>query len=446
MRSNNIGDKSRLNRSHKITGRDITTHSTPGETFAFLLPLERSDITAGTYSHGLKQLINAPSKLVIFIIPLRDKTEKILTTGSKILDIEKIKTPAGNLEIDRQLTIRLAEKFELEQTQNENHLFASMRLIYKELAASAPEKKILTIMLGSTELEKASILGEFLATNITESQPVIVALGSLDSQGLTELEYCDADLFLNYSQGFLENNPKTDNCFAPILSALVYSNLKGGYNITPISPIPNLFGIDTISSNLTAAKLWKYQPPELKTNQKTNLMRLGYEAIREYLTTQKIPKITIDDPALEQESGVFITIRQNSNLRGCIGTLTADSPLYLAVQNMAIAAATSDPRFYPLNLEDLPKTSIKVAILSPLQRMGIDQIEIGKHGLLIIHQGRRGVLLPEVPVDRGWDKAEFLTHLCIKAGLDPQSIKNNPKLYGFTTIEFESSYKDIFKE
>jgi AmmeMemoRadiSam system protein A len=175
-------------------------------------------------------------------------------------------------------------------------------------------------------------------------------------------------------------------------------------------------------------------------------MRLGYEAIREYLTTQKIPKITIDDPALEQESGVFITIRQNSNLRGCIGTLTADSPLYLAVQNMAIAAATSDPRFYPLNLEDLPQISIKVAILSPLQRMGIDKIEIGKHGLLIIHQGRRGVLLPEVPVDRGWDKAEFLTHLCIKAGLDPQSIKNNPKLYGFTTIEFESSYKDIFKE
>ena len=444
MGPQNSGYKSSHKNSPANTEKDSKSPSTAGETLAFLLPLELSKNTTSTFSLGLEQLIRVPNELLVFIIPLKNETNKILKTGSKILALEKIKTPNGPLEIDLQLSILLAGKFNLEQTQNEKHLFAGLRLIFKELANFARGKKIITIMLGSTELEKASLIGKFLATDIPASQPVIVVLGTLDSQGISELEYCDANRFVNYSKKSLAQKPNYDGSFAPIISALVYSNLNGGHNFTTISRFPNFFGIEKTSSKLTAAKIWKYQPPDLNPKQKTKLIRLGFEAIRDYLTNQKIPDIIIDDPELEQDSGVFVTIRQNSNLRGCIGTLTADTPLYLAVKNMSIAAATSDPRFRPLNLEDLSQISIKVAVLSPLNRIDIDHIEIGKHGLLIVHQGRRGVLLPEVPVDRGWDKTEFLTHLCLKAGLDPQSIKNNPKLYGFTTIEFESSYKELF--
>jgi len=442
----NSGKKSRQNDPPLIPSKDLQTQSVLGETYAILLPLEWSANTANTISLGLNQIIDGPSKLIIFIIPLRDQTTKTLNTGGKILAIEKVPTPNGTLEIDQQITSLLAEKFDLKQTKNEKHLCESLRHAYQELAASNSDKKVVTIMLGNTELEKASLIGQFLATDITASQPIIVALGTLDIQSLSELEYCDANLFKKYSKKRLAKNPKVNNLFAPIISALEFSNLKGGYNFTTISKFPHFFGFETKFSDQIVAKFWKYHPPDLTANQKIRLMRLGFEAVREYLSSRKTPDFLIDDPALEQESGVFITIRQNSNLRGCIGTLTADTPLYLAVQNMSIAAATSDPRFPPINLKDLPQISVKVAILSPLQRIGIDQIEIGKHGLLIIHQGHRGVLLPEVPVDRGWDKMEFLTHLCLKAGLDPHSIENNPKIYGFTTIEFEGSYKEIFNQ
>jgi AmmeMemoRadiSam system protein A len=132
-----------------------------------------------------------------------------------------------------------------------------------------------------------------------------------------------------------------------------------------------------------------------------------------------------------------VTIKKDDELRGCIGNLRADVPLYQRVQELAVAAATADPRFPPMTLEELDEARIEISALSPLHRItALQQIEVGTHGLVIHKAGQQGVLLPQVPVEEGWDRDEFLENLCLKAGLMPNCLADQPTLYAFTAMVF----------
>lgn len=168
--------------------------------------------------------------------------------------------------------------------------------------------------------------------------------------------------------------------------------------------------------------------------QEEELQQLASRAIETYVCERRMPDFQSGDPVLNRKAGVFITLRIKGMLRGCIGHLAADRPLAKAVQEMAIAAATSDPRFPPLTEREIKQITTKIAILSPMKRIKPEQVEVGKHGLLISHEGRRGVLLPEVATDRNWDAKTFLENLCIKAGLPANAWLQNPKLYAFTSV------------
>jgi hypothetical protein len=104
---------------------------------------------------------------------------------------------------------------------------------------------------------------------------------------------------------------------------------------------------------------------------------------------------------------------------------------------MAVSAATSDPRFPSLTTEELDKVNIEISVLSPLHRVtDTEQIEVGTHGLVILQAGQQGVLLPQVPVEEGWDRGEFLENLCLKVGLMRTCWTNQPALYAFTVVVF----------
>jgi AmmeMemoRadiSam system protein A len=110
------------------------------------------------------------------------------------------------------------------------------------------------------------------------------------------------------------------------------------------------------------------------------------------------------------------------------------------VRDTAVSAASRDPRFPPVTNEELNQLSIKISILSPLVQVeDILEIEVGVHGVMIIHAGRRGILLPQVPVERGWNRKTFLENVCLKAGLPPDTWKEKPDLYSFTTLDFGNS-------
>ncbi|MFY9363605.1 MAG: AmmeMemoRadiSam system protein B [Bacteroidales bacterium] len=124
-------------------------------------------------------------------------------------------------------------------------------------------------------------------------------------------------------------------------------------------------------------------------------------------------------PELHKPYGAFVTLKQQGCLRGCIGRIESDIPLYLLVQEMARAAALYDNRFPPVSVTDLPHLTYEITVLSPLREIqSIDEIELGKHGIIIQDKGRTGVFLPQVAVETGWSLEEFLGHCSRdKAGL-----------------------------
>ncbi|MCL2809289.1 MAG: AmmeMemoRadiSam system protein A [Treponema sp.] len=149
-----------------------------------------------------------------------------------------------------------------------------------------------------------------------------------------------------------------------------------------------------------------------------------------------------NDSNLNTPCGAFISLHINSangrKLRGCIGRMTANLSLIETVRLMAREAAFGDPRFPPLKIEELPKLHIEISALSPMSPcLDYKEVKVGVHGLLLTGQGRSGVLLPQVPVEQGWNQNEYLDYICVKAGLPPESYKN-PKnqLYTFTAVVF----------
>jgi AmmeMemoRadiSam system protein A len=149
------------------------------------------------------------------------------------------------------------------------------------------------------------------------------------------------------------------------------------------------------------------------------------------------------DSALRQPCGAFVTLRKHSgrerNLRGCIGRMTANLPLEEVVRVMAREAAFGDPRFPPLRPGELEQCHIEISVLSPMTVCPDPQkVEVGVHGLYLTKGGRSGVLLPQVPVEQGWNLQQYLDYICIKAGLPPESY-NAPDatLQTFTAVVFE---------
>lgn len=136
--------------------------------------------------------------------------------------------------------------------------------------------------------------------------------------------------------------------------------------------------------------------------------------------------------------GAFVTITLHHALRGCIGNIIGREPLYKGVWHMAAAAAFSDPRFSPLTLEEWREAELAISVLDTLQPCADpEKITVGQHGLVLQWQGYSGVFLPQVPVDQGWDRLEYLDNLCLKAGLPKGSWrKPGAELFSFEAFVF----------
>ncbi len=123
-------------------------------------------------------------------------------------------------------------------------------------------------------------------------------------------------------------------------------------------------------------------------------------------------------PVLREKRGGFVTLKKRGVLRGCIGYIEAYKPLYQTVREMARAAAFSDPRFPPLKVDEWPEVEVEISVLTPLERIADPgRIEVGRHGIMLRNGPASGLLLPQVAVEYGWEREEFLRHTCMKAGL-----------------------------
>ncbi|MGI5818594.1 MAG: AmmeMemoRadiSam system protein A [Armatimonadota bacterium] len=179
----------------------------------------------------------------------------------------------------------------------------------------------------------------------------------------------------------------------------------------------------------------------LNERQQQTLLRLARETIRQYVSDRSAPPLPEGDPEFLRERAVFVTLHKHGQLRGCIGSLEAHEPLAEAVRSSAISAATRDPRFPPVSADEVDDVEIEISVLSPLERVERpEDIVVGIHGVMVADGMRRGVFLPQVAPEQGWDRDTMLCYLCAhKAGLPADAWRGDAELHVFTTQVFSEA-------
>ncbi|MGH9770704.1 MAG: AmmeMemoRadiSam system protein A [Candidatus Acidiferrales bacterium] len=173
------------------------------------------------------------------------------------------------------------------------------------------------------------------------------------------------------------------------------------------------------------------------------LLRIARRALEERIQLRSLPPPGQLPAALERPCGAFVTLHHAGSLRGCIGRFEASAPLHQTVYECAVSAALNDPRFDPVEAHEVPELRIEISVLSPLLDARPEEIEIGLHGIFVSQGARQGLLLPQVAVERGWDRIRFLEQTCLKARLDKDAWRRGARVQTFTAQVFAEGEESV---
>ena len=177
----------------------------------------------------------------------------------------------------------------------------------------------------------------------------------------------------------------------------------------------------------------EYSPEERRV-----LLDLAHRSIDAMLRGERVEAVA-PNPHLAEPRGAFTTLHLHGRLRGCIGYVVPVLPLINTIMETAAAAAFEDPRFDPVTSEEASALKIEISVLTVPALIEAQQVEVGRHGLIVAQHGRRGLLLPQVPLEYGWDRETFLAQTCIKAGLPADAWQHGAKLEAFAAEVFSDS-------
>jgi len=194
----------------------------------------------------------------------------------------------------------------------------------------------------------------------------------------------------------------------------------------------------------------KSQPPQanaaslthpgkcFSAEERAALLRIAHQSIETAVEGRAFRPEALT-PHLAEARGVFTTIYHRHHLRGCVGYVAAVAPLYLAVAETASAAAFEDTRFSPVERDEVRDLEVSISVLTAPQEVDPAHVEVGRHGLLISQHGHRGLLLPQVATEHGWDRETFLRESCYKAGLPLDAWQHGARVEAFTAEVFSDS-------
>jgi AmmeMemoRadiSam system protein B/AmmeMemoRadiSam system protein A len=425
-----------------------------GEPIAIIVPHAGYVYSGPVAAHGFKQLEGGGYDVAVIIAadhqPPVSKPISVWAEGG-------FETPLGMVPVDADLAEALvaADPSITSDTaphQGEHPIEIQLPFLQRV----CPDCRIVPVLMGSDTDESVAALSEALLSVLPGRRAVVIASSDLahypsyddaravDGATLAAIETGDPARVQETIDGLMSagfSNLATCACGeGPILVAMRVAQRLGADTVTVLRYANSGDAPDGDRERVVgygAVMFWHYSPPDLTGAQRQELLALARATIEAYLNTGHIPAYEAADPALARRCAAFVTLKKGGELRGCIGDLWADTPLYQRVQELALAAATSDPRFPPLTSDELDEVDIEISILSPLRRMDdTRQVKVGTHGLVILQSGRKGVLLPQVPVEEGWDREAYLENLCLKAGLMHNCLADQPTLYSFTALVF----------
>jgi len=183
------------------------------------------------------------------------------------------------------------------------------------------------------------------------------------------------------------------------------------------------------------------EPNEFSLEERKLLLKLAHEAILASLEHRELSLNPVP-PHLAEPRAAFTTLYFRGELRGCVGHVYPIDSLYRTIAETARAAAFEDTRFWPITVDETAELEVSLSILSPLRTVQPEQVEVGRHGLLVSLHQHRGLLLPQVPIEHGWDRVTFLEQTSRKAGLPADAWQTGAQIEVFTAEVFGDSDRD----
>lgn len=183
----------------------------------------------------------------------------------------------------------------------------------------------------------------------------------------------------------------------------------------------------------------------LTDEQKKQLIGYARQTVEIYVTSKTKPNFEVTDKQFLEKGAVFVTLKKAGQLRGCIGHTEPHFPLWECVREMAVAACSQDPRFPPVRPDELDELEYEITVLTPMQKVdSVEDIKVGRDGLMMEKGFNRGLLLPQVPVEWGWNRDQFLDHTAQKAGLPASAWRDGSvTIYSFEGLVFDEKSLEI---
>jgi len=371
------------------------------------------------------------------------------------------KTPLGIVPVDADFAgALLKENSEFQFLPNVFEREHSIEVEIPFLQKTFDDLHIVPILMGDPDPRVCRDLAVALDKLIGQRDDVLVLISSdmshyytydiansMDALTLQAIKEIDPKKFF---EGNISR--KMEMCgFVPVTTALILARLRGIKNVEILKHANS--GDTTGDKNRVVGYssvifyselLGQVQSPNqvieaLSSSEKKELLAIARNSIETFVKTGKPPVITTKDARLNEIQGAFVTITKQGALRGCIGSIIGEEPLYKTVRDMAVAAASQDPRFTPLTAAELKGIHLEISVLSKPRRIkDASEIQLGRDGVIVSAGDHQGVFLPQVADETGWSKEEFLSQLCSqKAGLPPDAWKDpNTALYVFTADVF----------
>ncbi len=438
----------------------------PGRPIGIIAPHAGYTYSGRTAAMAYKQLEGMEYNTVVVISP----SHTVFFQGASVYDGGAYQTPIGVVPIDLPLSNRIAQINPSIFLSNKGHTGGSVRgehalevhLPFLQLVLG--KFRLVAIVMGDQELSTSQALGETLASALKGKNALIVASTDLShfypEKDARVLDSQIQKAIESYNPGQLHgaiSSGKGEACGGgPVIAAMIATKRLGGEEIvvTNYTTSAEASGdfeevVGYLSAVIVSTKkarkadrtigaLPKKHNDGLTEEDKQYLLDLARRSIAMGLKGEKVRDEEPPSRILKENRGVFVTIKINGNLRGCIGQIRAAQPLYQTVAEMAQAAVFEDPRFMHLTDDEYYDIEVEISALSPLIKVdNLDEIKVGRDGLLIRLDMHSGLLLPQVATEYGWDNTTFLEQTCLKAGLPKSSYKDKrAEIYRFTADVF----------
>ena len=423
-----------------------TVSAVSGEIRAIIVPHAGYVFSAQTAACAYSLVQGKNYDAVVIIGP----SHRIGFAGCSVYPQGGFETPLGVAKVDAALAAEIMKvsgfSYIPEAHEQEHSIEVQVPFIQKVL----PQAAIVPIVMGYQTKKTITTLAEALARVLAQKNILVVVSTDmshfLPKSKASEVDAKTISLVKSLKvESLIRAVEAGENILCgggPVAATLLYLQKKGPVKaeILGYADSTAAGGPDNRVVGYMAAALTLDDPPQefsLSQEDRRELLDLARSAVITFVREKIEIGYETRNPNLLSPKGAFVTLKKNGRLRGCIGFIEPLFPLYKAIVRGAIYAAVEDRRFEPVSPGELDSLEYEISVLTPLKQIyNPNLVQVGKHGLVISQKGRKGLLLPQVPIENGWDRDQFLEETCLKAGLPPDAWKRGADIFVFEAIVF----------